>query len=645
MQTNSQNELIGFGCNPKDWLCSFTLAQTQLITLMTLKYSLFLLAVCISFGLSAQQQYSVSLDLNVVQDDRIKVVVIPPVGLTGEVEYSLPKVVPGTYSIANYGRFVQDFAALDAKGMRVASTKVSENTWKIERAELVTSIEYWANDSYDFEKSGVFEPAGTNIEEGKNFLLNLFGFVGYIEGKDKLPYTLNVNYPEALYGTSALHRDSAAPGFDRWTADSYFLLHDSPIMYAAPDTASTMVGGALITIHSYSPNGLVSAAFMMEQVTDLFEATRVYLGGTLPVDRYVILSYFAEGDDFDRGFGALEHWNSTVFFLPEMPGEYIAKEITDITSHEFLHIITPLNIHSEEIGEFNFSDPKMSKHLWLYEGVTEYTSHLVQVKAGMISEEEFVATMKEKIETSLYSHNDRVPFTVMSENCLDIYKQEYYNVYQKGALIGMCLDLALLNWSDGTYDLAMLMKDLSGKYGSEKSFKDDDLFDDIEAFTGPEIREFFIRYVEGAEPLPLEECFDFAGIVYIDEREVTALSFTGAAFALNPESGRLVVVQTDEMDAFGIGLGLKDGDELITFDGMEIDVTNYAEVIETYRKNHKAGDQIVVVVQRTDNKGNSKTVKMKAKAVEKTTTVRHTVVQNPDPTERQLMIRKAWINN
>jgi hypothetical protein len=156
MQTNSQNDLNGFGCKPKDRLCSFTLAQSQFYTHMTLKHILFLLAGCISFALSAQHQYKVSIDLNVVQDDRIKVVIIPPSSLTGEVEYSLPKVVPGTYSIANYGRFVEDFAALDANGMRVASSKVSENTWKIEMAEHVASIEYWVNDSYDFENSGVF---------------------------------------------------------------------------------------------------------------------------------------------------------------------------------------------------------------------------------------------------------------------------------------------------------------------------------------------------------------------------------------------------------------------------------------------------------------------------------------------------------
>lgn len=628
-----------------EFSATFYISPISKFNSMRIRFSLLLWTSCLSLYLSAQQRYTVSMDLNVVQNDMVMVTVVPPAGLKGTVEYSFPKVIPGTYSIANYGRFIQDFAVLDAKGMRLSSSKVSENTWKIEKAEHVATIEYWVNDTYDFDKSGVFEPAGTNIEEGENFLLNLFGFVGYIEGKDKLPYTLNVAYPQTMYGTSALKRDSAVPGFDRWVADSYFLLHDSPIMYAAPDTASTEVGGALIAIHSYSPKGLVSAAFMMEQVTDLFEATRVYLGGTLPVDRYVILAYYLSGEDFNRGFGALEHWNSTVFFLPEVPGEYIGKEITDITAHEFLHIITPLNIHSEEIGDFDFTNPKMSKHLWMYEGVTEYTSHHVQVRAGLISEEDFVNEMRDKIISSLEKYNDRVPFTVMSKHCLDVYKDEYYNVYQKGAVIAMCLDLTLLDWSNGEYDLAMLMRDLAGKYGSEKSFKDDELFDDIEAFTAPEIREFFIRYVEGAEALPLETCFGYAGISYVPERIVSLLSFMNADYTINEETNRIVVADIEDLDEFGSGLGLQVGDELLSFAGMEINLDNYVSVIETYRKNHKPGDLITVVVLRKDSKGKDREMKLKAKTVMRPYSSFHSLKLMPSPTAKQRLIRKAWINN
>jgi predicted metalloprotease with PDZ domain len=37
---------------------------------------------------------------------------------------------------------------------------------------------------------------------------------------------------------------------------------------------------------------------------------------------------------------------------------------------------TPLSIHSKEIQDFDYNDPKMSQHLWMYEGVTEYFANL-----------------------------------------------------------------------------------------------------------------------------------------------------------------------------------------------------------------------------------------------------------------------------
>jgi predicted metalloprotease with PDZ domain len=51
--------------------------------------------------------------------------------------------------------------------------------------------------------------------------------------------------------------------------------------------------------------------------------------------------------------------------------EELVKSMMDVVSHEFFHIVTPLSIHSKEIQYFDYN-PKMSEHLWMYEGVTEY---------------------------------------------------------------------------------------------------------------------------------------------------------------------------------------------------------------------------------------------------------------------------------
>ena len=57
--------------------------------------------------------------------------------------------------------------------------------------------------------------------------------------------------------------------------------------------------------------------------------------------------------------------------------------------------------------------------------------------------------------------NDSMSFTKMSENVLDApYAAQYYNVNQKGALIGMCIDILLREESKGKRGVLSLMKEL-----------------------------------------------------------------------------------------------------------------------------------------------------------------------------------------
>ncbi len=51
------------------------------------------------------------------------------------------------------------------------------------------------------------------------------------------------------------------------------------------------------------------------------------------------------------------------------------------------------------------------------------------------------------------------------------------------------------------------------KYGKDKPFNDDDLFDDIYEITGyPEVRAFIERHVEGTHELPLREKLQQVGL-------------------------------------------------------------------------------------------------------------------------------------
>jgi predicted metalloprotease with PDZ domain len=131
-----------------------------------------------------------------------------------------------------------------------------------------------------------------------------------------------------------------------------------------------------------------------------------------------------------KGFGALEHPTATTVVLPINKRELV-KSMMDVVSHEFFHIVTPLSIHSKEIQDFDYNDPKMSEHLWMYEGVTEYFANLFQINQGLITEEDFYNRLSDQMERS--AMNDTMSFTTMSANVLkQPYKDQYINVYQRG---------------------------------------------------------------------------------------------------------------------------------------------------------------------------------------------------------------------
>jgi predicted metalloprotease with PDZ domain len=62
------------------------------------------------------------------------------------------KTVPGTYSEDNYGRYIEDLKAYDAKGTLLTVKKIDINSWSISKAKTLEKITYLVNDSFDTEK-------------------------------------------------------------------------------------------------------------------------------------------------------------------------------------------------------------------------------------------------------------------------------------------------------------------------------------------------------------------------------------------------------------------------------------------------------------------------------------------------------------
>ena len=262
-----------------------------------------------------------------------------------------------------------------------------------------------------------YSMAGTNIEPD-NFVLNLHGFIGYFDSLKNNQYKLDITAPKDFVRTSALQVTNSKISEDgssltsSYFAPRYFDITDNPMMYGNLTVEEFKVDDIKIVLSVYSPNKKHSATSLKEAMYTMMKAQKIYLGDVNSTPRYDIYVYLARNEeDSPTKFGALEHHTSTVVVMPEsMSEQALSKSLVDIVSHEFFHIVTPLSVHSEDVHYFDYNQPTFSKHLWMYEGLTEYFATLFQVNQGLVSEDEFYTTIMNKINTSL-GYNDAMSFT------------------------------------------------------------------------------------------------------------------------------------------------------------------------------------------------------------------------------------------
>lgn len=558
---------------------------------------------------SKKDEVDVLIDLVNVKDDKVMVTIATPTFTTETTTFNMPKTVPGTYSEDNYGKFIENVQAFDANGNGLTITKLTENTYKISEATKLSKVTYLVNDSFDTEKGGgfgqsedVFSPAGTNIKAGENFMLNTHGFVGYFEGKELSPYKLTITHPATLQGVSALVDTDDSSDKDVFISKRYAELVDMPLMYSKPDITTFMVDDMEIIISVYSPTGKYTAADITPNMETMMNAQKRFLGPINSTKKYAILLYLSEANEVDaKGFGALEHTTSTTVVMPEgMELEQLQEQLKDVVSHEFFHIVTPLSVHSNEIHYFDFINPKMSEHLWMYEGVTEYFANLFQVNQGLIDEAEFYERMSQKIQQSKMM-NDKMSFTKMSKNVLKApYKDQYVNVYQKGALIAMCMDIIIRKNSNGEKGILNLMQDLSKEYGSKKPFKDEELFAKITSLTYPAVGAFLNKYVAGETPIPYEEFFEKMGVTK------TTIEVPGNAFlkdmqvpyiSVDPGTREIFFLPSIEPNDFMTNLGIQGDDRLLYVNDIEANLQNIENIIVS-SFSWKDGDPVTVKIKR-----------------------------------------------
>ena len=625
-----------------------------------MKIKLLSLSLMCYLGLFGQKtgSHAYSIDLTNLVDDRVKVSLnVTLLGLADQNNNSylfhFPAAIPGTYATLDYGRFIHDFQAYNASGEKLKTSK-RKNSYTIKGKP--DRIEYWAGDSFDakIRKNKVFEPAGTNNQERQNFLLNAAGYFGFFEGLEDLPVALEVNKNATMYGISAMESYSYGTT-QNFIARNYHHFLDSPVMVCQPDTTSFQLGDAKVTIGVFTENGRALSSSIYEQVETSMKAIEGFLQGDLPVDNYAFIFYIKDYTEFEglfngteikigtifkairelggKGFGALEHGNSSVYYLPDFGGTTVLDGMADVCIHEFFHILTPLGLHSEEIGDFNYINPAMSKHLWLYEGITEYFAGISQVKGGVITKDEYVRNLLQgKIKNAERYPTTKMSFTEMSENVLkNPYKKQYNQVYQRGALMGALLDIRIMELTNGATDLHDIILELRDQYGPLKSFRDDEIINQFVELVHPDLNQFFNDYVSGREPLPVQEYLLKVGINY--NRRYNGRRSANPISDFNIRTKRVRGSNQIRVTKIGkeVPIELKEGDLIEVFS--ERWLNEFGEPVEgsVFNLNVERGDQKLTMpytVQTIDVQNE-----------------KHRIFFSKTPNQEQIKLQNLWFSN
>ena len=542
---------------------------------------------CATLGLTSKKSNTIEthIDLNAVENDQLLVTLDPGPFPAGEVTFYMPSVIPGTYEYTDFGRFVTNLQAFDKNNQLLDVVKDGKNTWKIADGKKLDRITYNVDDTFDSpEGKKIYPMGGTKIEKDEVYLLNLHGFVGYFKGGKEWSYRVTIDSPADLVPFSSMESVSHTATQDVFLAGRYFNIIDDPILYTNDDSISFSLEDIEVNLAVHSPTGAHKAADFKETLVDMMEAQKRFLGdanNTKSYDILLLLMSMEELQHFGGVQGALEHHTSTtVVFYEGIDTASLKEYLTDVVSHEFFHTLTPLNVHSEQIHYFNYNEGIMSQHLWMYEGTTEYFANLFQVQQDLITAEDFYTRISEKIDLAK-RFDDTMPFTEMSTKIVDEpYQSNYQNVYYKGALINMCLDIIIREQSGGTRGILSVMQALAKKYGVDKPFTDNQLFDEIVAMTYPEVGDFIKTHVQGETPIPYKSFLEKAGVTIFDTDEklqsIIMLDSRTPFIGSKPNEAGVPELVVNGVNNRLKAIGFQEGDVLRVFNGTEIPELNSA---------------------------------------------------------------------
>ncbi|WP_069129950.1 M61 family metallopeptidase [Rhodohalobacter halophilus] len=506
-----------------------------------------------------------------------------------DLEVRMSRTSPGRYALHEFAKNVYSVKAYDEDGNELTITRPNPHQWNVSGHSGTVRFEYTL-----FANRG--DGTYSQIDE-THAHLNIPATFAWARNYEHRPIEITFNVREDWdwkVATQLKHIEGNryyAPDLD------YFL--DSPVEIANFHLREREYRGQNIrmALHTHASEEEIDDYF--EKVMAIVEhQTEVF--GEMPAfdyGEYTFLNCYMPNASGD----GMEHRNSTIVTgskpLERALGDFRISTI----SHEFFHVWNVERIRPASLEPFDFEEANMSGELWFAEGFTSYYTGLTLVRAGIISEQEYVEGLAGGINFVVNSPGRnyfnpiemsyQAPF-VDAARSVDPTNREntFISYYTYGSILGLGLDLMLRNEDLNLDDFMVLIWD---KYGrNEIPYTVRDIRDALEEYAGTEMAdEFFTHSVYDSKLPDYRSLLESVGVNI--ERANPGRATLGTAVQIENGVGKLrtnAIVGSPIYEA-----GINRNDEIVSIDGVSLASVNSIDEILSSKS---PGDQVEVTFNR-----------------------------------------------
>ncbi len=560
----------------------------------------------------------------------------------------LPVWTPGSYLIREFERHVQDFEAKDAAGQPLKWEKINKNTWRV----VTNGSRDW-HATYRVYANEL--SVRTSELNSSHAYWNSANLLMYLEGFLASPSTVRVIAPDVWKVATGL--PGVAGQRNTFRAENFDVLYDAPFEVSNFKTIVFNVKGVPHRI-VIDGEGNYDPERMRRDVQKIVETQVELMSGEIPYRDYTFILHLRS-----NAGGGLEHANSTSLGYPRfgftiqrgdratsaapLQSEQPQRDyrgFLSLVSHEFFHLWNVKRIRPDALGPFDYTKENYTKLLWVAEGITDYYADLTLRRAGLITEGEFISATARAIQ-SLQNTPGRLVQTVEEssfDSWVKYYRQDENSInsqisyYDKGAILGLLLDLEIRKRSNGAKSLDDALRYLYTEFFKKnRNYTPEEFQKAAELAAGGSLEEFFAKYVRGKDELNYNAALEAVGL----RLETAVLGPTGQPAQrvyfgadVRQEEDRLMVTRV-YAGSPAYDQGLNTGDQIIALDNARVtrDFFN-ARVAEK-----KPGDVLNLTIFRFDELS-TLLIKLGGRA-----DGTYRIVPLPTQTEAQKRMLRSWL--